>query len=134
MAEALLRSEITAADLAVESLSAGVFASDGMPASRCSVEALDEIGVDLRYFRSQPVTSELVASCDVIFAMTHQHRDTLVSWFPEAREKVFLLKEFDDPPSGGDVADPYSHNLAVYRNCRDEIRACIPGIVKFLKQ
>jgi len=136
MAEALLRSEIAAAapDLAVESLSAGVFASDGMPASRCAVEALDELGVDLRYFHSQPVTSELVAKSDVIFVMTRQHRDTLVSWYPEVREKVFLLKEFGNPPSSGDVADPYSYSLAVYRQCRDEIRACIPGIIKFLKQ
>ena len=136
MAEALLRSEIasTSPDLAVESLSAGVFASDGMPASRHSAAVLDELGIDLTYFRSQPVTAELIASCDIIFAMTRQHRDTLVAWFPEALEKIFLIKEFGDPPTSEDVADPYSLDLAVYRRCRDEIRACIPGIVQFLKR
>jgi len=121
-------------DLAVESLSAGVYAGEGMPASQHSVEALDDLGIDLRYFRSQPVTPELIDSCDLIFAMTRQHRDTLVEWFPEVREKVFLIKEFADPSTTADVADPYSLDLSVYRRCRDEIRACIPGIVKFLKQ
>ena len=136
MAEALLRNdwEKDTEENSIESLSAGVYASEGMPASLHSVAALDELGIDLRSFRSQSVTPELIGSCDVVFAMTRQHRNTLLSWFPEAREKIFLIKEFSNPPAATDVADPYSLDLAVYRHCRDEIRACIPSIIKFLKQ
>ncbi len=93
MAESLLRKMLRSGD-AIEVASAGISAAKGFPASAHAVSALRAVGADLSRFRSQPLTEALVAEADYIFAMTHGHLDVILTFFPEAAEKAFLLTEF----------------------------------------
>ncbi len=132
MAEGLLRKMIRSGD-AIEAASAGISAANGFPASAHAVAALRPLGADLSHFRSQPLTEALVAEADYIFAMTHGHLDVILTFFPEASEKTFLLTEFlPGPDKRSDIPDPIGQGLDVYVKCRDRIRTALSSILKFL--
>ena len=52
--------------------------------------------------------------------MGRSHRAAVLAEFPEAAERVELLR-----PDGGDVADPFGGSVEVYRRCAQEIAAAI---------
>jgi len=113
-------------------LSAGVSASKGAPASQAAVEALSELGIDLRAFRSQPVTGALLERCSHVFTMTRDHRRLLDLFHPEHSDKVRLLGEFT--PNGGDIPDPIGQGLPTYRRCRDAIKSALDQILRFVDE
>ncbi|GAB4183294.1 MAG: hypothetical protein Fur0032_24240 [Terrimicrobiaceae bacterium] len=127
MAEALFRQ--LAGDR-YDVASAGVSAGRGQPASRDAILAVAALGADLKAFRSQPVSEELVNEADAIFAMTREHIRMLELFFPTARSKVHLLREFSGQP--GDVPDPIGLGREAYERCRDTIQASLPSIMKHL--
>jgi RpiB/LacA/LacB family sugar-phosphate isomerase len=134
MAEGLFRH--AAKGLSFEAMSAGVGAMDGMAPSTNAVRAMRELGVDIGHQRSSALTGEMVAKADYIFGMTHHHVDAVLMMYPQAAEKTFLLREFDDSLSDWekDIADPIHGGYDVYRECRDQIRAAIPSVLQFLQQ
>jgi RpiB/LacA/LacB family sugar-phosphate isomerase len=134
MAEALFRRLVQGrGDFHV--LSAGLGAVYDQPASLHSVKAMNDRGISLAQFRSQPVTAGLVRSADYIFGMTRSHVDTLLALYPEAAEKTFLLREFDDTLDAyeKDISDPIGGSLEIYRDCRDQIEQGLLCIMKFLE-
>ncbi|WP_066188108.1 low molecular weight protein arginine phosphatase [Gracilibacillus timonensis] len=76
--------------------SAGIFAGEGQPASDGTRMVLDEHGIDFRH-SSQPVNEEMIASADLVLAMTQGHRDILKQQYFPFEEKIFTLKEYADP-------------------------------------
>ena len=52
--------------------------------------------------------------------------------FPDAAEKTFLLREFEDNASCLDLSDPIGMGLEAYEVTRDIIRRALPGILKFI--
>ncbi|MDD5705386.1 MAG: low molecular weight protein arginine phosphatase [Kiritimatiellae bacterium] len=114
--------------------SAGTMALAGLPASEEAIVALAEIGIDLTGHRSRPLLAETMTSAALIVPMTRSHRDTLLRLQPQARDKVFLLRGFEPQPGASqDLEDPIGGSLATYRNCRDAIQACLPGLLRFLR-
>ena len=89
-------------------MSAGLNASDGNPPSAYAVQALRELGIDISNLRSRMVTPELIHQADYVIGMTHHHIDTVMLAFPEAAEKTFLLREFDETLDlfEKDISDP----------------------------
>ncbi|MEI6211360.1 MAG: low molecular weight protein arginine phosphatase [bacterium] len=132
MAEALLRHHLPPGT-PWRVASAGTLAFDGDEPSEEILEALAEVDICLPDHHSQPLTAERVCEARVIVAMTRGHRDDILERFPSAAQKVFLLRSFD-PRADDDknIADPIGGNLSVYRRCRDDIAAAIPGLVEFL--
>jgi len=131
MAEGLMRHLLSnKKDITV--LSAGTSAPKGAKASLPAVSALSEIGIDLSFFRSQPVTAELLNRCTHIFTMTQDHRRLITLLFPEHAKKVHLMGEFTD--CGGDVPDPIGQGIATYRRCRDVIKSALAQILNFVDQ
>jgi glycine hydroxymethyltransferase len=116
----------------VNILSAGMNAPKGAAASQPAVTALSELGIDLRSFRSQPVTEELLERCSHVFTMTRDHRRMIDLLFPEHGEKVRLLGEFSR--GGGDVPDPIGQGLPTYKRCRDVIKSALAQIRDFVDQ
>src|SRR5947209_15332682 len=95
MAEGILRLALQGrGDYRVES--AGLGAMEGQPPSPYAVQAVRELGIDISKQRSRMLTSELVRQADFIFGMTHSHIDTVTMLYPQAAEKNFLLREFDE--------------------------------------
>jgi len=113
-------------------ISAGVSAPKGAPASQPAVAALSELGIDLRSFRSQPVTEKLLEECTHVFTMTRDHKRLIDLLFPEHGEKIRLLGEFNR--NGGDVPDPIGQGLPTYKRCRDVIKSALVQIRDFVDQ
>ena len=131
MAEGLMRNFLRErTDITI--LSAGMNAPNGASASQPAVAALSELGIDLRSFRSQPVTEELLERCTHVFTMTRDHRRMIDLLFPEHGEKVRLLGEFSR--GGGDVPDPIGQGLSTYKRCRDVIKSALEQIRDFVDQ
>jgi glycine hydroxymethyltransferase len=127
MAEGLFRHAVQGhGEFRVES--AGIGAMEGQPPSPYAVQAVRELGIDISKQRSRMLTSELVRQADFIFGMTHSHIDTVTMLYPQAAEKTFLLREFDETLDlfEKDISDPIGGSYEVYLDCRDQIEQGIP--------
>ncbi len=119
-----------------QALSAGVGAVDGQPPTVHAVRALRELGIDIANLRSRMLTQELVEQADYIFGMTHSHVDSINLLFPQAVEKTFLLREFDETLDDfeKDIGDPIGGSYETYTYCRDQIEQGILSMLKFMEQ
>lgn len=117
-------------------ISAGLGAVDGQPPSTNAVLAARELGIDISAQRSRMLTRELVDEADYIFGMTHSHIETVMMLYPQAAEKTFLLREFDETLDvfEKDISDPIGGSLEIYTICRDQIEQGIASIQRFLEQ
>ncbi len=116
--------------------SAGVGAVEGLPPSENAVLALRQLGIDITRQRSRMLSSELVQKADFIFGMTHSHVDAILLLYPQAAEKTFLLREFDETLDRfeNDIPDPIGGPLSTYMECRDQIEQGIASMLKFIEQ
>ena len=119
-----------------QAVSAGVGALEGQPPSIHAVRALRELGIDISNARSRVLTRELVEQADYIFGMTHSHVDSVNLLFPQAVEKTFLLREFDDTLDDfeKDIGDPIGGSYETYTYCRDQIEQGIFSMLNFMEQ
>ncbi len=133
MAEGIFRQLVRGRD-DIRVASAGIHAAPGQLPSTYAVEALAELGIDISQQRSQPITERLVAEADLIFGMTRGHLETLQMLFPDAADKAFLVREFDETADADwlDVPDPIGQSRAVYFRCRDVLRRALPSLVALL--
>jgi glycine hydroxymethyltransferase len=135
MAEGIFRQSVRSrGDYRV--VSAGLGAMEGQPPSPYAVQAVKELGIDISALRSRMLTAELVQQADYIFGMTHSHLDTVAMLYPQAAEKSFLLREFDETLGSfeKDISDPIGGSYDVYLNCRDQIEQGIASLLRFLEQ
>jgi glycine hydroxymethyltransferase len=131
MAEGLFRHMVAnRPDIRVRS--AGISTFPGQPPSPHAVDVLADLRIDISNLRSQPLSEELVQEASCIIAMTRSHLESIQYLFPEAAEKTFLLREFEDNASSLDLADPIGMGLEAYEVTRDIIRRALPGILKFV--
>ncbi len=100
--------------------SAGTGTAPGWPASDGSLAVGGEVGLDLTAHRSRAVDADLCRRARRIYCLTDSHRRALLAEFPDAAERVAMLR-----PDGLDIADPYGGDLRAYRRARDEIRAAV---------
>lgn len=116
--------------------SAGVGAVDGQPPSSHATKALRELNIDISRQRSRMLTAELVNQADYIFGMTHGHVDAVCLLYPQASEKTFLLREFDETLDifEKDISDPIGGSYDVYLACRDQIEQGIVSLLNFIEQ
>lgn len=117
-------------------LSAGVGAINGQSPSTYAIRALRELGIDISEQRSHQITNGLVNQADYIFGMTQSHIDAINLLYPQAAEKTFLMREFEDSlePFEKDISDPIGGNFDVYALCRDQIKQAIPSMLNFIEQ
>ena len=132
MAEGIFR-HITKGSYRV--LSAGVGAGLGHLASEYAIQAVETLGIDLSNFRSQPLTAVLMEQADYVFGMTQSHVDAMVAMHPQAADKIFRLREFEESlhPFERDIRDPIGDSYEVYCECRDQIQDGIIAILKFME-
>ncbi|BAM04451.1 arsenate reductase/protein-tyrosine-phosphatase family protein [Phycisphaera mikurensis] len=119
MAEAFARQAVADGGGGVTVSSAGVSAVDGYAASPEAVAEAAGAGGGLADHRSHALTAQAVVDADVIYTLTADHLDLLVSRFPDAASKASRL----DP--GADVSDPIGGDAEDYRRAADQIRAAV---------
>ena len=109
-------------------MSAGIAAGTDVPASTGTRESLRDRGLDASDHASQLLNEMHVKYADIIFAMTRTHREAILSSWPSADTRLFVLRT-----DGGDIADPIGGNFQVYEDCarsiEQEIRKRIDEIV-----
>jgi tRNA threonylcarbamoyl adenosine modification protein (Sua5/YciO/YrdC/YwlC family) len=98
-------------------MSAGVAAMMGGRAALEAVDVLAKMNLDLSDHETQPLTEPLVRHADLIYAMTRTHREAIVTQWPSAAERTFLLSA-----DGSDVCDPIGGPTERYQRCAAQIR------------
>lgn len=112
--------------------SAGVIAPNGLHASGNAIGVMEELDVDISRHRTQPLTKALIAEADLVFVMTQIHKLEVINLLERPGKEVYLIREFDPKAHQGnlDVPDPIGKPISIYRHCRDEIKRCVPDLVK----
>ncbi len=116
-----------------EVCSAGLAAAFGVPASREAVDVMREKQIDITAHSSRPLSTELVAAAELVVVMTTDHSRMMDLLYPEAMEKVRLLKSFDEKAAATDLRDPIGMSHDVYRGIRNEIERALPGLMAHLR-
>ena len=120
----------------IEVSSASLVDMEGLPADPMVIDILEEKGFDGYGHKSRPLTQDIAAEADMILVMEQRHREMLIENYPDAEEKVFLLKPFSGGCarlSGGDmdeIRDPHNLSSYHYRLCFAEIYLAIEGMLK----
>ena len=136
MAEGFYR-HLNEGDDSIRIGSAGISAFDGQAASQHSVDVMRQEGIDISGHASRMLSPEMVNEASHVFGMTRSHCDAVQMMFPEAREKVFVLREFlvgADADFDLDVSDPIGGSLEEYVRTRNLIKEALPSIAKFVNE
>jgi len=133
MAEGIAR-HLAGDDDSIRIKSAGIGAACGQTPSTHSVRVMDELDIDISDLRSKPVTRELVDGADAILVMTYGHLDSMLMLYPQAADKTFLIREFEEnlPLDEREVDDPIGQSESVYRRTRDQIYHATEAALKAL--
>ncbi len=118
----------------IKVFSAGISAMDGDQASANSIQACEEIGLDLKDHRSAALTRATAENASAIFCMTESHRALLQMYFdlPE-KTQVFLMREFIEDGSN-ELPDPFGQDMDVYRDCRENMKESLPSLLNWVEK
>ena len=136
MAEKLFEEALAKAEIKknIKVFSAGISAMDGDQASENSIQACEEIGLDLKDHRSAALTRATAENASAIFCMTESHRALINMYFdlPEGYP-IFLMREFVEKGTR-ELPDPYGQDIEVYRECRDRMLEAIPSLINWVEK
>lgn len=134
MCAALLKNQLSKLpDAHFNIASAGLHAQPGNEADRRARIAAREFGVSLDQHRSEPLTAKMVEHADVIFGMDSTNYVELLTYFPEARKKTYMLSAYSDADLM-DVPDPYTQDDAALRVCYATLDLCIRNLAAELSE
>jgi len=113
----------------VKALSAGLNAFGGLPTPE-AIETMREEGIGISGFSSRQLTEELIEEADLILITTKHYEDEVLSCHPEAKQKVFTLKEFAGETQNLDIEDPYGEGMEACKKCAKEIKQSLAKACK----
>ncbi len=114
----------------VEVLSAGIMMVEGLSATDEVKELLRKEGIDVSSHRSRRVTRNMVRKSDIILVMEKMHEKRILELAPEAKNRLFLLKEFAKINNNDDldIADPIGMQFGFYAQTLGVIKEAIERI------
>jgi protein-tyrosine-phosphatase len=115
--------------------SAGLLPMLHVPATAEAAAVMKEEGMDLSGHRSKKLTDTDVNSADLIFVMEYKHEEYMLSKYPRARNKIYLLKEFKkignyDISKDPDIIDPIAKDKDFYKKTFQVIKDSVENIIK----
>ncbi len=117
----------------VEVISAGVMILAGLGASAETREVLRKEGIDVSGHLSQRVTKEMVGRSDIILVMEATHENRILELAPEAKNRLFLLKEFAKMDDNNlNICDPAGGSLEFYESTFQIIKDAVERISKII--
>lgn len=138
MADVMLKSKIKNTNLEneLEVYSAGTHADTGAHATYTAIEAMEELGIDLKSHQATNVMDSDIQDMDLILCATSKHKRLILSVFPKLQDKTYTIKEFAeyDVESGLDISDPWGYDLSVYRSCASLLENCIDNIISKIQK
>jgi protein-tyrosine phosphatase len=109
--------------------SAGLNAVPGKSAHSWAIEAAREFGISLEHHRARLLTHEMVDQADAIFAMDYQNQVQLLSRWPSAGKKLFMLAAYSNQEYRPvEISDPYYQGPTQTRICFDILNTCIQNL------
>lgn len=132
MAEYILRDISNKNNLEIEVQSSGIYSSEEY-ASRNTLISMSEIDVDLTNHISSQINKNKMYWADLVLVMGKSHLNLLNEYFPEYKDKTFLLKDYVNRKKE-EVSDPYGGDINIYRQTRDEIYKLIEDLVKEIQK
>ena len=133
MAEFLMRKALESAPEEIEKVrivSAGLHANPGREAHPWMQEAAADLGISLASHRAKVLTREMVDASDAVFAMDFQNKAELLTLYPDAANKIFMLSAFAEGAwRCREIPDPYLGDLEVTRHCAKELQICIRNLL-----
>lgn len=120
----------------VQVLSAGISTLPGMPPTLETIEVMEEQGIDVSGHLSQQLSLDLIDHADAILCMEELHKQVVLDLAPEAGEKTFLLKAFENKacPPDLDIPDPIGRPKEVYQFCRMAIGDGVQRVADWLEK
>ncbi len=114
----------------VEVISAGIMMLEGLSATEEVKELLGREGIDVSAHRSQRVTQDMIKRSDIILVMERLHEKRILQLVPEAKNRLFLLKEFAKINNNNelDIADPIGRPYEFYAQTLGIIKEAIEKI------
>jgi tRNA threonylcarbamoyl adenosine modification protein (Sua5/YciO/YrdC/YwlC family) len=117
MAEGLMKKKLQDLDRKnVDVISAGIVLVGGFGATFDTRQLLAREGIDASGHLSQRVSREMIKEADLVLVMERLHEQRILQIAPDAKNRVYLLKEFakigDD--NDLDIADPIGKPLEFY--------------------
>ena len=131
-----LREHMPYARKKIRILSAGVQARQGSSASQVVQHVARTNGFSLSGHRSSPMSPKLVKTANAILVMEQGQKDAILKYFPEAREKTFLVTEYlrrdDEDGRVSEIPDPTGLDAAEYKVFIDVAHAEVDRIFREL--
>lgn len=117
----------------IEVLSCGIAAPAGMAATFETREVLKKEGVDVSGHRAQGITKGMINKSDIILAMEKVQEDRILEIAPQAKNKLFLLKEFAKISGNNiDIADPIGRPIDFYETTFKTIKDAVDRIAEII--
>ena len=110
--------------------SGGLHALPGREAHEWAQQAAGELGISLSQHRAKAVTAEMVENADCIFAMDFQNKAELLTLYPEAEQKIYMLSAYAEGAwRYREIPDPYLGSLDTTRHCARQLQTCIRNLL-----
>lgn len=129
LAEAYLKCLVEKHGVPITVQSAGLETSFGKSAHPLAQLVGTQGGLRLDKHTTQPLHKEQVERADMIIVMEWRQRNRVLKLYPQAKPKVFLLRQFYDR-SAREVADPYSGTLEDFQTCLSMIKQACDVLMK----
>ncbi len=109
----------------VDVMSAGISAVAG-GATQATREVLAEEGMDVSGHKARRLTAGMIKAADIILPMERLHEERILAMAPEAKNRVFLLREFAGTAGEtADIPDPIGGTLDLYKSTFSGIKEAV---------
>ena len=126
MAEALLNETASAHQSDIAAESAGLHASNGVPATDSACAEMRKLGLDIGSHRSRRLTQDLIDRADLVLAMSAVQRRRVAGSFPYAGGKLVVLGDYAGIK--GDVDDPFGGTPEAYSRCAEQLSRLVAAL------
>lgn len=130
MAHVMFEKMIKEKNKNVEVYSCGTYAQDGDVSTKEAIETMKQYNIDLTNHRATNITKSKIKEMDLILCATLNHKNMVLSIYPELKQKTFTMKEYAGYSKYDlDIADPWGYGIDVYKKCAKEIEECLNIII-----
>jgi tRNA threonylcarbamoyl adenosine modification protein (Sua5/YciO/YrdC/YwlC family) len=117
----------------IEVLSAGMMMLGGLGPTNETKELLNKEGIDVSNHHSQMVNKDMIKKSDIILIMEKLHEERILKLVPEAKFRLFLLKEFAKIKDNNlDIADPIGKSMEFYTQTFATIKEAITRVAEII--
>jgi protein-tyrosine phosphatase len=133
MAAALFESHLRKrSGVTISVASAGLHSEPGRAADPRALALAPEFGLSLDGHRTRCLTDEMVERAEAIFVMDFRNEAVLLSRYPGADSKLFLLGAGASGMEPLEIADPYQGSLDDVRACYRHLERRVALLAQFL--